>query len=184
MALTLTPRVIDAILEDRIYDSRNKKSKSDQDESESFDDVLQKIFPNMAMISSAERRLVLLNIEKRNDILKKMYNQFSDYPIAQLRKRILALFTNVSKLFCEIGGSGVAADNFPQQELVILSQLYSHVVRLLEEVENVYMRPHFPTDDVSLSLDGMEETFEEISGILFSALESNRFKGFEIVKTE
>ena len=180
MALTLTPRVIDAILEDRIYD----KSRGKKDISEDFEEVIQKIFPNMAMISPAERRLVLLNIEKRNDILEKMYNQFSDYPIAQIRKRVLALFTRVSELFCEIGGSGIAAENFPQQELVILSQLYSHVVRLLEEVENVYMRPQFPVDDVSLSLEGMEETFDEISGTLFSALENNRFKGFEIVKTE
>jgi hypothetical protein len=63
-----------------------------------------------------------------------------------------------------------------------MSQIYSHVVRLLEEVENVYLRPQFPTEDVCLSLEGMEETFEDISGTLFSALESNRFKGFEIVK--
>ncbi len=178
MALTLTPKVIDAILEDRIYDKNRGKKDLDDD----FEDVVKKIFPNMAMISSAERRLVLLNIEKRNDILEKMYNQFSDYPIAELRKRILGLFTRVSELFCAIGGSGIAADNFPQQELVILSQLYSHAVRLLEEVENVYMRPQFPTEDVSLSLEGMEETFDDISGTLVSALECNRFKGFEIVK--
>ena len=149
---------------------------------EDFEDVIQTIFPNQAMISSAERRLVLLNIEKRNDILEKMYNQFSDYPIAQARKRILELFTRVSELFCAIGGSGVAAEDFPQQELVILSQLYSHVVHLLEEVENVYMRPQFPIDDVLLSLEGMEDTFDDISGTLSSALENNRFKGFEIVK--
>ena len=178
MALTLTPKVIDAILEDRIYDKKRGK----KDIAEDFEDVIQTIFPNMAMISPAERRLVLLNIEKRNDILEKMYNQFSDYPIAELRKRILALFTRVSELFCAIGGSGVAADNFPQQELVILSQLYSHAVRLLEEVENIYMRPQFPADDVSLSLDGMEETFDDISVTLYSALECNRFKGFELVK--
>ena len=178
MALTLTPRVIDAILEDRIYDKRcGKKIVADD-----FEDVIKTIFPNMAMISPAERRLVLLNIEKRNDILEKMYNQFSDYPIAEMRKRILGLFTRVSELFCAIGGSGVAAENFPQQELVILSQLYSHAVRLLEEVENVYMRAQFPTDDVSLSLDGMEETFDDISATLYSSLECNRFKGFEIVK--
>ena len=180
MALTLTPRVIDAILEDRIYDKKCGKAS----EEEGFEDVIKKIFPNMGMISSSERRLVLLNIEKRNDILEKAYNQFSDYPIAQMRKRILALFSRVSELFCDIGGSGIAAENFPQQELVILSQLYSHVVRLLEEVENVYLRPQFPTEDVSLSLEGMEETFEDISGILFSALEHNRFKGFEIVKSD
>ena len=178
MALTLTPRVIDAILEDRIYDKKcGKKQVSDD-----FEEVIKKIFPNMGMISSSERRLVLLNIEKRNDILEKMYNQFSDYPIAEMRKRILGLFTRVSELFCAIGGSGVAAENFPQQELVILSQLYSHAVRLLEEVENVYMRAQFPADDVSLSLDGMEETFDDISTTLYSALECNRFKGFELVK--
>ena len=183
MALTLTPKVIDAILEDRIYDkSRSKKKRTE--ESEDFEEVLKKIFPNMAMISSTERRLVLLNIEKRNDILEKMYNQFTDYPIAPIRKRILSLFTRVGELFCEIGGSGIDVETFPQQELVILSQLYSHVVRLLEEVENVYIRPQFPTEDVSLSLDGMEEHFEEISGILFSVLERNRFKGFGIVKND
>ena len=177
MALSLTPHVIDAILEDRIYDKRCGKENDVDD----FDEVIKKIFPNMAMISPSERRLVLLNIEKRNDILEKMYNQFSDYSIARMRKRILLLFTRVSELFCEIGGSGIAANTFPQQELVILSQIYSHLVRLLEEVENVYMRPQFPEDAVSLSLDGLEETFDDISGTLYSALEYNRFKGFEIV---
>ncbi len=180
MALTLTPRVIDAILEDRIYDKNCGKT----DVSDNFEDVIRKIFPNMSMISSSERRLVLLNIEKRNDILEKMYNQFSDYPVAKMRKRILALFTRVSELFCAIGGSGLSAEIFPQQELVILSQLYSHVVRLLEEIENVYIRSQFPIEDVSLSLEGMEDTFDDISGTLFSALECNRSKGFEIVKTE
>ena len=180
MSLTLTPRVIDAILEDRIYDN----SRGMKDIPEDFEDVMKKIFPNMSMISSSERRLVLLNIEKRNDILKKMYNQFTDYPIAQIRKRILALFAKVSELFCAIGGSGIAVEAFPQQELVILSQLYSHVVRLLEEVENTFMRNQFPMEDVSLSLEGMEETFEEINGILFSSLECNRSKGFEILRSE
>ena len=180
MALSLTPRVIDAILEDRIYD----KHRGKKDIPEDYEDVIQTIFPNMTMISPVERRLVLLNIEKRNDILEKMYNQFSDYPIADLRKRILTLFTRVSELFCGIGGSGISADVFPQQELVILSQIYSHVVRLLEEVENVYLRQQFPIEDVSLSLEGMEDTFDDISGILFSTLETNRSKGFKIVTTD
>ena len=189
MALTLTPKVIDAILEDRIYDRHcGKKSKKSKvvktEEEDDYNDVIQKIFPNMTMISPAERRLVLLNIEKRNDILEEMYNQFTDYPIAKIRKRILSLFSRVSELFCAIGGSGISVETFPQQELVILSQLYSHVVRLLEEVENEYMRQQFPQDDVSLSLDGMEETFDEIGAILSSSLESNRFKGFGIVKND
>ena len=46
------------------------------------------------------------------------------------------------------------------------------------------MRQQFPEDDVSLSLDGMEETFDEIGAILSSSLESNRFKGFGIVNND
>lgn len=180
MAFTLTPHVIDAFLEDRIYDKHNGKKNIP----ETFDDVVTRIIPNMTMMTPVERRLVLLNIEKRNGILEEMYNQFTDFPVAEIRKRILSLFSKVSELFCSIGGSGIAVETFPQQELVILSQLYSHAVRLLDEVETSLLRPHFPVDDVALSLDGMEETFEEISGILFSTLETNRAKGFEIVKTE
>ena len=177
MALTLTPKVIDAFLEDRLYDISNGKKNVP----ESFDDIVSRIFPNAVLMSSMERKLVLLNIEKRNDILKTMYNQFSDYPVAEIRKSILALFSKVSELFCAIGGSGIAVETFPQQELVILSQLYSHIVRLLDEIENVFMRQNFPVEDVELSLEGMEETFDDISGILISSLECNRSKGFGIV---
>ncbi len=126
----------------------------------------------------------MLNIEKRHDILKRNYNQFSDYPVAEIRKRILKLFSQVNELLGAIGHPSVKIENFPQQELAILSQLYSHVVHLLEEVENVFLRNHFPVDEVSLSLDGMEETFEDICVPLSCVLESDRKNGFEIVKND
>ena len=85
-------------------------------------------------------------------------------------------------MFCSIGISGIKIDLFPQQELVILSQLFGHMIRLLEEIENVFIRSEFPIADVSLSLEGMEDTFDDIRGVLKTALESNRYKAFEIVK--
>lgn len=176
MAMTFTPQVIDAYLENSIYEEKNGK------ELESIEDLSLKIFPQSLKMSSDERKLILLNIEKRRDILNKNYNQFSDYKIAQCRKRILELFSEVSNLLCDIGSSGIKANDFPQQELVVLSQLFGHIVRLLEEVENVLLRDQFPIDDVSLSLDGMEDTFEGIYGVLKNSLEHNRKKGFELVK--
>ena len=181
IAMTFTPRVIDAYIENLIYDNiKNKKDDSEHD----FSDLVDLIFPSVFIMTQAERRLVLLNIEKRHDILKRNYNQFSDYPVAEIRKRILKLFSQVNELLGAIGHPSVKIENFPQQELAILSQLYSHVVHLLEEVENVFLRNHFPVDEVSLSLDGMEETFEDICVPLSCVLESDRKNGFEIVKND
>ena len=129
-----------------------------------------------------ERKLVLLNIEKRNDILKRKYNRFSDYSIAETRKRVLELFSQVNTLFFDIGCSGVEVEKFPQHELVVLSQLYGHIVNILEELEIEFLRERFPIADVELSLNGMEETFDDIKGSLESVLNTNRFKGFEILK--
>lgn len=176
MAMTLTPQVIDAYLENYIYETKKKKTK------ENLEEVVDKIFPQNIQMSAAERKLVLLNIGKRHDILEKNYNKFSDFTIAEIRKRSLDLFTQVSSLLCSIGCSGIDVSEFPQQELVILTQLYSHIVHLLEEFENVFLRAEFPIEDVSISLDGMEETFDDISEVLSRALEKNRIKGYEIIK--
>lgn len=176
MALSYSPQVLDAYLEDNIYEEIKTGH------SNTVEEIVEQVFPQSVKMSPAERKLLLLNLEKRNDILKKNYNRFSDYSVADLRRRIIKLFTQVNDLFCSIGISGIKIDLFPQQELVILSQLFGHMIRLLEEIENVFIRSEFPIADVSLSLEGMEDTFDDIRGVLKTALESNRYKAFEIVK--
>lgn len=178
MAMSFSPLVMDAYLEDNIYNEIKKK------ETKTIEEIVSELFPQNIKMGAAERKLLLLNLEKRNDILKKNYNRFSDYSIADIRKRVIKLFTQVSNLFCTIGSSGIGIDVFPQQELVVLSQLFGHMIRLLEEIENVFLRNDFPIADVSLSLDGMEDTFDDIRGTLKSALEMNRYKAFEIVQKE
>jgi len=178
IARSFSPQVMDAYLEDNIYaEMKNGKCQK-------IEEIMTQVFPQNIKMTSSERKLLLLNLEKRNDILKKNYNRFSDYSIGDLRKRIITLFSQVNNLFCTIGTSGISIDLFPQQELVILSQLFGHMIRLLEEIENVFLRNDFPIADVTLSLDGMEDTFDDIKGSLKSALESNRYKAFEIVNKE
>lgn len=175
VAMNFTPQVIDAYLENNIYEELNgKKAKP-------VSELIDEMFPQNLNMSSSERKLVLLNIEKRRDILKKNYNRFSDFSIAGVRKRALTLFTQISALLCAIGCSGIRTEEFPQQELVVLTQLYNHTVRLLEELENVFMRPQFPVDDVNMSMDGMYDTFDDIRVTLKNSLERNRYKGFGIV---
>lgn len=179
MSMTFSPYVLDAYIEDNINEEMSGNKKFD-----SIEDLADKIFPDSLNMTAAERKLVLLNMEKRRDILKRGFNQFSEYPIVTIRKRILELFSKVSMLLCDIGCSGLKIEAFPQQEMIVLSQLFSHIVRLVEEVQNIFSREQFPVDDVSLSLEGMEETFADIGPVLSGALEKNRIKGFEILKTD
>lgn len=175
MSVSFTPKIIDAYLENYIYEGLKNKN------TQSLEDLSRTIFPVSLKMSSDERKVILLNIEKRHDILKKQYNKFSDYTVAPVRKKVLALFSQVNNLLCAIACSGVEVSNFPQQELVVLTQLFNHVVRLLEEFENVFLRDELPLGDISLSLQGMEDTFEDIKGTLKSSLDYNIYKGFNIV---
>ena len=176
LSVNFIPPVIDAFLEDYIY---REKSRSKM---EPLSDLLLKIFPEELNMTENERQLVLLNIEKRRDILLKDYNQFSDHPVAEVRRNAIKLFSEVSSLLCSIGCSGIDVQEFPQQELIILTQLYNHIAKLLEEVETKYLRTSFPKEDVELSLEGMKDTFEDISGSLICSLKNNKYKGFELLK--
>ena len=175
LSVMFTPCILDAYLEDFICENRKTKNKK------TLEDLENQIFPPGLHLTGEERRELMLNMKKRHDILEHNYNPFTDYGIAPIRKRILKLFTNVNEIVCDIAGSNISPEEFPQQKLVILSQLFSHVAHLLEDVENLVLRDQFPVDDVSLSLTGMEETFEDIVYTLKSEIERNKYKGFGLI---
>ena len=175
MSMIFSPQIIDAYIKNNIFDEREHNSEK------SLDALVDEIFPPTLKMTLAERKLVLLNIEKRRDILNKVYNQFIDYKLAPLRQRVLDLFSQVSYLLCAIGCSGLSLQDFPQQELVILVQLFSHIARIAEEMETDFLREVFPFDDVQLSLDGMEETFEEVGDILKNSLDAITYESIKIV---
>ena len=175
MTMIFSPQIIDSYIKNLIFEQREHESKK------TVEDLISDIFPATLKMTVQEHKLVLLNIEKRSDILNKVYNQFVDYKLAPVRKRILDLFSQVSYLLCAIGGSGLSLQDFPQQELVILVQLFSHVARIVEEMESDYLKDIFPMDDVVLSLDGMEETFDEIGEILKSSLDAITYDSIKIV---
>ncbi len=175
MSVIFSPHIVDAYIENFIFEQREQKS------AKKIEELIDDIFPSTLKMSAQEHKLILLNIEKRHAILKKIYNQFADYKLAPIRKRVLELFSQVSELLCSIGCSGINLEKFPQQELVILVQLFGHIAKILEEMENEFLKEIFPCDDVSLSLDGMEETFEDIGAMLYNALDSLTYDSIQIV---
>lgn len=176
ISLIFSPQIVDAYIEDTLNDNDGKKLVKKDIEA-----IVEKLCPPLLKIPLPEKKLLGINVEKRYELLSKKYDSFADASIGPLRKRIIALFREVSTLLYEIGNTKLPLTDFPQQELVIIVQLFGHVVRIIEEMENFYIRDRFPFDDVQMSLDGMEETFEDIKGTLSMALEDNTYKNFTIV---
>lgn len=175
VSMIFFPQIIDGYIENFLYEQTKYHSKK------TIDELLNEIFPTTLKMSPVERKAILLNIEKRHDIIKKNYNQFSEHKIAPIRKKVMSLFSQVSSLLCAIVFSGLKLDVFPQQELVMLTQLFKHIGRIIEEMENEFLRDRFPIDDVALSLEGMEDTFDDISVTLTRSLEVNTYKNIKIV---
>ena len=155
-----TPQIIDAYLHQNLFCKNHLKP------TKTIEEIAACIFPPSLIMNKVERTAILLNLQKRNDILNKKYLDTFENNIAPLRERTLNLFTQVNRLMCSIGGAKLDMKKFPQSELVILTQLYGHIINIIDELENIFLRLKFPVNDVMLSLNGMEETFIEIKSVL------------------
>ena len=175
MSIAYSPILIDSYIKNSIYN--NERGENHQ----SIEELSRTIFPYSLELSNSEWNFILQNISKRYDELKEQYNDFFEVSVALVRQRLLDLYSQVNELVCSIGCSNLNVEVFPQQELVILMQIFTHSIRLIEEFENLYMSSRFPIEDIKLSLDGMEDTFYEIRDTLKSSIEYNIYKGFEVV---
>lgn len=143
--------------------------------------LVKRMFPGNFSLTEDERRYVLLHIASRHAIIKKQYNYFADFPVGKIRDEALGLYSRVCSLVYDVESSSANFDKFPQNELVILSQLFGHINRILESIDN---NPDAAVEDqgtLSLSLEGMEYNFEDIEGALRSVIETEKRNNFTIV---
>ena len=162
--------VIDCFLVDQLYEKK-----------EDMDALLKKMLPTAMNITENERHLFTLQLTHRNAILRKKYNWFADYRFGSIRHRALELYSQVGSLVYEVDCAGNELEQFPQQELVTLSQLFTHVSRMLEMIASGSEAAAEDADAMQLSLEGMEYNFEDIRGQLIAAVEQLRTKGFKVI---
>lgn len=174
--MIFSPQVIDAFVLN--YYAEQKKSK----EEKSLDALVDDIFPFSATFSPMERKLIVEQIEKRSPLLIAQNEFYEGSKIPGLRKKIVELYAQVSRLVCQISKSGLKLSELPSQELIILMQLFSHIYKIIEEIEESMMKDQIPVDELSLSLDGMEETFYDIRGVLKNTLDEHTYKDLKIVE--
>lgn len=143
--------------------------------------IIPRMYPSDKYLNEGYREELLLLLESRSAILSEEYNWFADRTAGELRQKALELYTRVSELVFKIDSFVTGLEKFPQQELVILSQLYSHVTHLLQVIAD---NPDIENDveDYLLSVDGMSWNFEEVRGVLEEAVERSLHDGFKVIK--
>ncbi len=139
------------------------------------------LFPEDYIFHEGERELLMLDLSERDAAFKSCYNWFTDQHSGPIRHQSLELFKKVNALLYKIDACEGDLIEFPQQELVILTQLYSHLLNILsysytdKDVEN-------DSDAIMVSIDGMKWNFEDIEEILLGAIDENNCNRFKVVK--
>ena len=167
---TLPDYVIDCFIQDVLFAKKDDVS-----------DLVHKIIPEAMEITPAEEELFTLQIMRRNAILQKKYNWFADFSRGEIRHRALELYSKVGDLVYDVDCAGDKLAEFPQQELVTLSQLFTHVSRMLEALSCLNENLDEDESAMQLSLEGMEYNFEDIRYQLKAAVERLRNDRFKVI---
>lgn len=169
--LIISDYLIDACIEDQLYEKKDNTTE-----------VLTTLLPDELNITSRERNYLRLNINSRHDIIKTKYNWFADFEIGSIRHKALQLYLKVSSLVFRIDNASVNLALFPQQELIILSQIFSHISHILEILEFDSSAVDEEKQEILLSIEGMEFNYESICSEIGDVIDEYRKKGFEIIK--
>ena len=148
---------------------------------DNLDRNVELLFTDEDMLSDEDTKDLLLLLRQRRDILAKKYNWFADRGYGRIRQKALELYARVSFLVFQVDKSS-SLDSFPQQELVILSQVYGHLLKMLQDIAEEAL-DESECESFLLSIEGMEWNFEDIQESILAAVERSRLNRFKVIKS-
>lgn len=131
-------------------------------------------------VSITEEDLLDLNervIEHYAEI-KKTYNHFADFAVVGVRAMALGLYEKVASLVVKIDNAKADLQAYPQQELVTVSQIYSHAMRMIEHIEMDPEIAEEERDELVLSIDGMLFNYDCIYNQIVAIIEQSKKNNF------
>lgn len=170
IGIPIPAHILDAYIFDALY---RKETDSTN--------MLTRIIPDVCDLKKGQMKIFSLHLTTRYGILVKTYNRFLDFEKAPIRGEALVLYSNLVQLICELDVCGIPATSFPQQPLVTLAQLFAHTTRLIEAFLYEGVLSEEDLFVIGSSLEGMNESFEDISAELSIAMGSQKKDGFTIV---
>ena len=176
--LSIGVPLTETFLDSFIYDSLYKKEKNSEQ-------IISRLLPEgMGEISSKDMIFCFLHLEKRRAILQRDYRWFADYEKGQLRAKILKFYARMINFVYSMGQNDVSPEAMPQQPLVVLSQLFTHLGRMLESIMPNASISSKDITSLYLSLEGMEFSFEDLSKELEQSINIQEKEKFTIIRKE
>lgn len=176
--LSIGVPLTEIFLDSFIYDSLYRKEQN-------CDLILKRIMPeNIIELSSKDMIFCLLLLEKRRAILQRDYKWFADYEKGQLRSKILEFYAVMISFVYSLGQNDVSPESMPQQPLVVLSQLFTHLGRMLESLAPNASISSKDISSLYLSLEGMQFSFEDLSKELEQSVNIYEKGKFTIIRKE
>lgn len=151
-------------------------------ESEDYESVMKKMYPFQEYYSDEQKKLLLLHLKSLHDILAPRYNRFEDSVIGDIRHATLELYAIINEFVVLIDIEGKDLKAYPQQSLVVLSQLYAHVMHLIDALANDPNPLKEELDEIGFSLEVMRFDFECAAEELKEAMAKESRNGFKIIK--
>lgn len=165
---TLPDYIIDSLLKDQMYEKKND-----------IEEIINKLKTwRTADCHETEEEIMKIQLMGRNELLRRSYNWFADFFNGSIRHDALDLYSRIRNLLLELDCDDGEFCKLPQQELITLSQLFTHISRILEILSGDEECNAQETDAMKLSLEGMVSNFEDIKPLLISAvnrIKKNRF---------
>lgn len=125
-----------------------------------LDVVLKKLIPDTSVFTDNALRQIKNRIHSRYSVIEKTYNRFADFSLVDIRSLALDLFQNVNELIFKIDYAATDLQDYPQQELVTVSQIYSHVLHIIEHLELHPDAALEEKDELMMSIDGMKYNYD------------------------
>ncbi len=149
---------------------------------EDFEHLFENRFKEIFEISTDISKLMRVpdDIIEQFRKIKENYNKFADYEIAPIRHKALELYVEIVKLMWDLRLYGITTKNMPQSELIILAQLFTHLLRIMEMLENEDL-PNRDIESIRLSIEGMYYSYVEIRAPIAAAIEKAKKGRFNIV---
>lgn len=179
----ISQSVIDSFLKDIIAreDERKEKknSKKTQELLDEFSDLLV-LYVEDEHDKLREKKKVLSTLQLRLEHLRDEYDSFLEYDITPLRRKACELFKKIYILIYDVDNTDISVEKLPSQDVIVLSQVFEHVTLLLDMFENETQQIKDDLNEFTMSLQGMEYSFQDVEVNLNEAVEDERAKDFSV----
>lgn len=168
--LTFPLEIVDQYLIDSYYRREHDMEK-----------VIKRMYPDDYIFHKDEKSFILTSLKQRDALISKEYNWFADQENGYIRSEALDMFTEVNGLMYKVDSFAHNIKNLPQNELIILTQLYSHLIGILQSLDETGTSEQ-DRNSLLTSIEGMRWNLDDIREVIEYAVRSQRPEGFSIAK--